>query len=232
MKNQYFGDINDYNKYGLIRSLTQNGAMSSTVCWMLTPGDGGKDGSKREYLNNPQKYMHYDEKLFKTLVKLSEYHGWPSTDLLEDSGVMINTRYFSEIVPELSPERRRYFKRLSNFAEGSELVFFDPDNGIEKPSLNPIHKEATKYLLWREAEQIYQKGHSLLIYQHFTRENRDLFISKMTKKCCEKIGAKQAFSFCTSHVVFFLIPQPAHLKFFENQIQLISGKWGKQILCK
>ena len=39
MKNQYFGDINDYRKYGLIRLLTGAGQLKTAVCWMLAPGD-------------------------------------------------------------------------------------------------------------------------------------------------------------------------------------------------
>jgi len=33
MKNQYFGDINDYRKYGLLRTLT-GGQIKTAVCWM------------------------------------------------------------------------------------------------------------------------------------------------------------------------------------------------------
>jgi hypothetical protein len=44
MKNQYFGDVNDYRKYGLLRSLTAGGRITTTVCWMLTPDDGRPDG--------------------------------------------------------------------------------------------------------------------------------------------------------------------------------------------
>jgi hypothetical protein len=41
MKNQYFGDINDYRKYGLLRILSDEGSMRTGVCWMLTRDDGG-----------------------------------------------------------------------------------------------------------------------------------------------------------------------------------------------
>jgi hypothetical protein len=37
MKNQYFGDINDYRKYGLLRALQSTGDGSLLVTWMLTP---------------------------------------------------------------------------------------------------------------------------------------------------------------------------------------------------
>jgi hypothetical protein len=44
MKNQYFGDENDYKKYGLLRMLAGEVKMKTAVCWMLTPdvevGDG------------------------------------------------------------------------------------------------------------------------------------------------------------------------------------------------
>ena len=39
MKNQYFGDINDYRKYGLLRILSTYGPIKTAVCWMLTPDD-------------------------------------------------------------------------------------------------------------------------------------------------------------------------------------------------
>jgi hypothetical protein len=49
MKNQYFGDINDYRKYGLLRRL--QAGLSLCVCWTLTDDDGSSDGRFLEYLN-------------------------------------------------------------------------------------------------------------------------------------------------------------------------------------
>jgi hypothetical protein len=43
MKDQYFGDVNDYLKYGLLRCFAEAGWRVG-VCWMLTPDDGGRDG--------------------------------------------------------------------------------------------------------------------------------------------------------------------------------------------
>lgn len=45
MKGQYFGDINDYRKYGLLRALQSSGEGSLLVAWMLTPDDGRPDGN-------------------------------------------------------------------------------------------------------------------------------------------------------------------------------------------
>jgi len=46
MKNHYFGDVNDYRKYGLIRALTGQGTLNSMICWMLTEDDDRADGGK------------------------------------------------------------------------------------------------------------------------------------------------------------------------------------------
>lgn len=40
MKDQYFGDINDYRKYGLLRAITAASALSVTVCWLRTAAGG------------------------------------------------------------------------------------------------------------------------------------------------------------------------------------------------
>jgi hypothetical protein len=42
VKNRYFGDINDYRKYGLLRALTNYGEIKTAVCWMLTTDDDDK----------------------------------------------------------------------------------------------------------------------------------------------------------------------------------------------
>ena len=40
MKDQYFGDINDYRKYGLLRAITASSGLRLLVVWMLTPDEG------------------------------------------------------------------------------------------------------------------------------------------------------------------------------------------------
>ena len=43
MKNQYFGDVKDYLKYGLLRCFAASG-LALGVCWLLTR-DGGTDAA-------------------------------------------------------------------------------------------------------------------------------------------------------------------------------------------
>ena len=49
MKNQYFGDVGDYGKYGLLRFIAKRG-VTIAVNWYLTPDDQSNDGHIRGYL--------------------------------------------------------------------------------------------------------------------------------------------------------------------------------------
>jgi hypothetical protein len=70
MKNQYFGDVNDYRKYGLLRTLTATGQISTAVCWMLTPDDSSSDGRFIDYLKHPETWRHFDPELFDQLKQI------------------------------------------------------------------------------------------------------------------------------------------------------------------
>ncbi|MGA8572094.1 MAG: hypothetical protein ACLP7A_01900 [Desulfobaccales bacterium] len=62
MKNQFFGDINDFRKYGLLRVLTRStdsknndkkSDLTLGVCWMLNPDDNTPHGKRTKYLQLP-----------------------------------------------------------------------------------------------------------------------------------------------------------------------------------
>ena len=68
-------------------------------------------------------------------------------------------------------------------------------------------KDAPKYLYWQEVHQAYAAGHSLLVYQHFPRIAREVFIAKLTERFREVTGSPDIQAFSTAHVVFFLVRQ-------------------------
>jgi hypothetical protein len=73
MKNQYFGDINDYHKYALLRALLKGGKIKLLVAWMLTNDDNGPDGNKRRFLKNvKKKWRELDPDLFDFLLALHD----------------------------------------------------------------------------------------------------------------------------------------------------------------
>ncbi len=67
MKNQYFGDINDFKKYGILRALSDGGKIKIGVCWMLTPDNDKNEGKFISYIDKPNKWRKFDPALFDSL---------------------------------------------------------------------------------------------------------------------------------------------------------------------
>jgi len=229
LKNQYFGDINDYYKYGLIRKLTDGGKIRTAICWMLTPDDSGNEGRRTDYLNQPKKWRHFDPELYDHLVVS---RGIRNIRAIESERILINCSFYSDILNGNSKKRCLYFEAFSRISSGSDLVFFDPDRGLEVKSIPYGRKSSSMYLYWREVVRFFTAGYSLLIYQHFPRVPRDQFILKTIKELTNHTCFSTIYSFCTSNVVFLLVTQDGYREFFRNTAQAMAKVWGDRIKIK
>jgi hypothetical protein len=229
MKNQYFGDINDYRKYGLMRALSDHGQIKTAVCWMLTPDDGRTDGSRTTYLARPAEWRFRDPELFDHLEGVVLGRGVRNVAEIENSDILPSCTFISDMVPDDREARGLCFQRALHLAQGCDLVFFDPDNGIEVRSKPYGRKDSSKYLYWREIEGFWDAGHSLLIYQHFPRAKRVPFIADKARQLLDRTGAPEIISFHTSHVVFLLVPQGERTGFFRNRSEVVAQRWGHEI---
>jgi hypothetical protein len=206
VKHQYVGDINDYRKYALLRALSV-GANRIAVCWMLTPDDGGADGGKLAYLQQPERYEHFDPELFCALAHAASEQDRRRLHTIEDSGVISSALYHNEMLPDDAGGRAAFMERCASQFRDAELVFFDPDNGLEV-SLPKGRKNSSKYLYLDEVAAFYEAGKSLLIYQHFPRIERKAFLSLRVEQLSGVAPGCAIWAFTTSHVVFFLLVHP------------------------
>jgi len=229
MKNQYFGDINDYKKYGLLRSIVSAGDMSVLVAWMLTPDDGSSDGKFIEYLGKPSVWEKYDPSLYRGLVRLMGGANERNVALIEASSILNGCSFFSESVPDAKPGRETWFSSLLNESINHDLVFLDPDNGLEIKSRPYGRKNSSKFLYWREVSKLWVSGKSLLMYQHFIREKRDDFIQRMLKSLNDLAEHSSVEAFSTQRVVFLLALQPEHHHFRQTIIDKVNVSWRGQI---
>ncbi len=174
MKNQYVGDINDYRKYGLIRLLSDGGALRLGVAWMLTPSDGRTDGAKTGYLTQPRRFAQHDRPLFAALHDMVHHQRRRTVTVIEDSGILPNARYFSDILADELPARQAHMNAVHRAAMDFDLLFFDPDNGLDVKSVPMGRRDSSKYFYRSELERFAATPASLLIYQHFPRVDRAL----------------------------------------------------------
>ena len=229
MKNQYFGDINDYRKYGLLRSLAHTSDLKILVAWMLTPDDGSTDGKFISYLQSPNEWEKYDPYLYSTLRDLLSDSRQRNVALIEKASVLERTTYHSTLVPEKALERDLWFNALLEQSKSHDFVFLDPDNGIEVKSKPYGRKHSSKYLYWREIESLWNDGKSLLIYQHFIREKRSKFIRRTLEALLASTKGSLVEAFSTPHVVFLMVLQPEHHHLHELMKSSVQKNWEGQI---
>jgi hypothetical protein len=229
MKDQYFGDINDYRKYGLLRSIISVSGLRMMIAWMLTPDDGSTDGGFISYLAAPQKWSRHDPMLFKTLKELLASGQQRRVSLIENTELLPNAEYFSVHVPDSGEARTAWFAALLERVQRNELVFLDPDNGLEAKSTPYGRKNSSKFVYWSEAKALWSSSKSLLIYQHFIREKRLGFIQRMLEELRVATPSSFVEAFATPHVVFLMALQPQHQRFHRGIVDSVQQHWQGQI---
>ena len=223
MKNQYFGDMRDYLKYSLLKAFSRE--LSIAVCWLLTPDNSGPDGRQTGYLCDQDRWRGYDPQVFDFLHKQVIERQIRCICVLEQSELLgSNTRYFSECVPDDGLGRCKYFDKFMACAGSADLVFFDPDTGIE-----PRVAKGSKYVHWHELDRTFRHGHSLLVYQHFGREAHKPFARRMAKELGRLRGASKVFAFYDNAVVFLLVAQPDHLGRLEQAKEKVETRWRDRV---
>jgi hypothetical protein len=229
VKDQYFGDLNDYRKYGLIRSILSASGLRTLVAWMLARDDPSTDGQTIGYLDQPERWAGFDPKLFRALQTALRQNPRRHVGLIEKTNLLPHAEYFSAPVPDSAPERVAWFETLYERAKDSELIFLDPDNGLEVKSRPYGRKDSSKYLYMREVAALWSLGKSMLIYQHFPRVNR---IATIQCKMAELLAAAPGSfleALTASRVVFFLVLQPRHRCFHAPIVQRVQSRWRDQI---
>jgi len=159
LNNQYFCDISDYYKYGLLRLIIKHTNLNIGVCWMLTKDDGKKNDKRKQYLSQPERWQHYDPKLYEFL-KNCYCHGNDITKV--DRRILPACKFLSPSgeLEDNAVARQQYFNEFKHLTQSCDLLFFDPDNGMEVPSTHYGHQGSSKFLYWCEARQMYELGHS------------------------------------------------------------------------
>jgi hypothetical protein len=229
VKNQYFGDTNDYKKYGLLRILSDGGRFKIAVCWMLTAAVNRGEGKLTRYITQPEKWRAFDQELFDSLKRCLRHPSNRNVRWAKDEDLIPSALFYDEELADDAGRRREYFERFLSAAGGCELVFFDPDNGLEVPTIPFGSRESRKYVYQQEVRSSFAVGHSLLLYQHFPRMKREKFIKGQAAELCEWTGVSRAISFRTSYVAFLLIPQLYHFDYLERQSRLVEERWQPHI---
>lgn len=195
---------------------------------MLTEEERKSDGMRVGYLDKSERWRSFDTPLFDALRSAVVERERRDVSYVQRKNLISHATYYSRRLTDSN--RKEFFLGFEGVSVGMDLIFFDPDNGIEVRSVPMGARGSHKYLYWVELIRSFSRGHSILVYQHFPRIERKKFTTLMVKTLHRKTGAKTIYSLGAGSVVFFLLPQRRHAKIFGDAAKEIQRRWEKEII--
>ncbi len=230
MQDRYVGDVGDFGKYGLLKALCGDD-LPLGVVWYLYPdeednGDGGHVQYLKPTTRNRRRFRDCDPTLYDALgeiVRDEERH----VASVRKRGVLSGGTVFYEaplsfrgmsasaIGPAAKRDRLRHREAWVRGAleavEGCDVVFVDPDNGLE--SGTPRHYlKGPKYAYFNELAPYLERNQSLVVYHHLGRNiSAENQIRERLVQVNERLGWALALRYRRGPArAFFVVPSDAH----------------------
>ena len=127
MRDQFVGDIGDFAKYGLLRTLICDGSAARRLGVVWYANEDARDSSHGEgvsYLeDNASSYRACDHDLYDSLRSVVR-SGRRRIFTVEESGLLgVDTPFWSELTPGRIPQRAGWLAGALKRVEGCDLVF-------------------------------------------------------------------------------------------------------------
>lgn len=162
-------------KLAILRVLLLSPGRRLGVAWWLFPDSGAVgDGRHISYLDRPEKWRNYDPQVFDALHRVVK-SGRRQVTVLENASLFSNAIYFSEVAPsgrtlfETKSKREEWFVRCQAQLGECDLIFLDPDNGLETKNFSLASYKAGKSLSLDALSALRKPGRVIVVYHHHTR---------------------------------------------------------------
>lgn len=234
MQNRYTGDIGDFSKLGLLRTLQSEG-FSIGLNWYLTPDEThNSDGRHVNYLSQDE-YRKCDEGLWLGLKSIVDRDN-REVRHMENDGILHAT-FFSDCLDlrgkkkaERAARRSEWFAKSLGELAGKDIVCVDPDNGLVVPSAMGRPKE-NKYVLPEEIASYYAQGSTVIYYQHKARRKNPFYVDQLAallrrEDLPNASGLALKFEKVSQRYYMFVI-QSQHREAIEKAVNdMLSTEWG------
>ncbi|MDE2764970.1 MAG: hypothetical protein OXI25_00875 [Chloroflexota bacterium] len=253
MQDRYVGDIGDYGKYGLLRWLTgmrqvdDRGGLCLGINWYLFdegPLPPNNDGGFTQYLFNPssaeRSLPDCDPTLYAAMRHIVDADRRYVAEV-EGSGVLPpDTLYHSASLnfdhtprPQRESVRQAWLTDGLAALDGADLVFVDPDNGLENPRTRRYSKKGPKYTYYDDLPPYWKRGQSLIIYQHanHTIGGIEALVADRCAELRERLPGANPVTLGfhrSSARVYLIVAQPRHAGLLDGRIHsFLDSEWGK-----
>ena len=253
MQDRYVGDVGDFGKYGLLRALCRadghGPALQLGVHWHRVDGGPPSDrggGSHTQYLGRPSPQERLlrdcDPDLLRRMRSL--VHGARTIDALEASGALPEGTLYFGAPPEFARApraeravlRERWRDAGLRALSDADLVFHDPDNGLEVPSSRRLAPKGTRYAYYEDIRRYWARGQSLVVYHHMGRTWQgqpavaEEQVAHRARELRRELSGAEPLALRyrrRSARVYFIVPAPAHtVRLWARTSAFLSSAWG------
>lgn len=241
MQDRYAGDVGDFGKYGLLNEIYKksNGIIRLGINWFyVTKEEKQKEDRKTfNYLSDEakdsKKYRACFPDLYDELKGIVD--GRRSIKEIE-KGLTLpkETIFYSKPLPYSSKnpskreeDRKNWFKESLSQLKSADIIFLDPDNGIQTDKVRKTQIKAIKYVFKDEIEEYYKLGKSLIIYNHRDRKPKSEYDRKITNSLyqTDSYNGVKVLKFkrvSVRHFIFLI--QKDHQDLINRTIDHLTGK--------
>ncbi|MBI5189411.1 MAG: hypothetical protein HZA22_01865 [Nitrospirae bacterium] len=257
MQNRYVGDIGDFGKFGLLKTLCQpdeeGNQLSLGVVWYLVPDENhNNDGKHVAYLEpsigNIANFRECDPVLYDAISNIVRNGERTITSIRQRNLLPRGTAFYEAAltfndIPNIGSSARKtriayrqeWLSGALETTKSCNVVFADPDNGLEV-GIERHQAKGPKYVYFDELSPFIKRGQSLIVYHHLCRDGdartqikRRLDQLRGMAADTEGIAALQ-FRRGTARA-YFIIPAIEHKTTLSNNIQeFVSGNWGRHFV--
>lgn len=192
MQDKYVGDVGDFGKYILLNMIinsfpSKDKRLRLGVNWYYVTYEKGKesDGKHTSYLypshRKYDKYRRCDPALHHELWDIVEHDKRRIKEIEDRNFLPVDTVFYAEPLddPDGKPvDRGSWFLKSLDKFENTDIIFLDPDNGLQTDKVKKTQKKGVKYV-FRDEIQTYFKDHSLIIYNHRDRSPSEKYDEKI-----------------------------------------------------
>jgi hypothetical protein len=219
MQDRWAGGIGDFGKLALLRQLMEGRRLA--ICWYLTSADKREEYQRRhfEYLNRPAQFRHLAPEIFDALKEIAGNGRGDERriEALQGSGLLNGALFHNKEVPKRASQRGTWAKELMASIGDADLVFLDPDNGLQGRRVTPKHVALTELAALR------RKDRALVFVQRHSGRQAEVnyVVQQLQSLGCYRIELIR-FRLVSSR--FIVVAD--HDNGMSERIALFARKWG------
>lgn len=218
MKDRCVGNVDDFGKLALLQHLMEGRRLA--VCWYMT---GQQDEAAHEekyfsYLHRPDEFRHLSPKVFDTLKELVDHTPAQGRRIKALETLLEASVFHGREVPKRASSRKIWTRQLIESVGEADLVFLDPDNGIQGKRLTP------KHVALFEISALRRPDRALVIAQRQLGRRARFVAEQLQALGCQRVELIR-FRLVSSR--FYVVAD--HDLAMSERIASFSRKWGNWV---